>query len=250
MVKIGNAVRNEKGGIAGGEIGDQDGKEVRIQNFYVKGWTSVFRAKSAAMAEAIAANMEAACKNDNIGYSQKENRYTLYESLKANGKNMSTARGDCDCSELVRLCCWLAGANLPTKISTSNMLSAFKASGQFEIFGDAAHTQSDAYARRGDIYMRRGHTFVVLEDGQKAGQDDEESDEENLLTGKAHRVIVDGVKQWCNVRSGPSKEDAIIGRAYLNDTFNAYGFVEDWYLVDFNGKPGYIYKDFISEMEE
>ncbi len=72
---------------------------------------------------------------------------------------------------------------------------------------------------------------------------------EELLTGKAHRVIIEGVKQWCNVRSGPSLEDKIIGKAYLNDFFNAYAFVEDWYLIDFNGKPGYIYKDFISEVE-
>ena len=36
-VKIANAVRNENGGIAGGEVGDQDKLEVRVQKFYVKG---------------------------------------------------------------------------------------------------------------------------------------------------------------------------------------------------------------------
>jgi hypothetical protein len=46
-VKIGNAVRDENGGIAGGQIGDQDGREVRTQDFYVKGWTSVLRRKAA-----------------------------------------------------------------------------------------------------------------------------------------------------------------------------------------------------------
>ena len=248
-VKIGNAVRDENGGIAGGQIGDQDGREVRTQDFYVKGWTSVLRAKSSATAEAIAANMETACANDNIGYSQKTNRYTLYESLKTNGKNMATAIGDCDCSELVRVCCWLAGANLAEKISTANMLSEFKKSGQFEIFTDTAHLTSDAYAKRGDIYLRRGHTFVVLEDGSKAGKESATADSLSGLK-VIGKIIVDGIKNWCNVRSGPGQENSKIGKAYVNETFDVYGVEEEWYKINFHGEVGYIYYELVSEVME
>lgn len=244
-VKIGNAVRDENGGIAGGKIGDQDGKEVRIQDFYVKGWTSVFRAKSSAMADAIATNMAAACVNDNIGYSQQANRYTLFESLKANGKNMATACGDCDCSELVRLCCWLAGANLAQKINTSNMLSEFKKSGQFEILTDTKYLTSDDYAKRGDIYLRQGHTFVVLEDGSKVGTNTSAVASNDLQA--IGEIIVDQIDEWCNVRSGAGTENSVIGKAYPGEVYKVYAIEEEWYKINYHGQIGFIWYELVSE---
>ena len=70
-VRVGSARSNENGGVNGGKAGDQTGREVSTQPWYLhsKGWI-VIRAKSPAVREAIAKNMEAACQNDNIGYCQ------------------------------------------------------------------------------------------------------------------------------------------------------------------------------------
>ena len=239
-VKIANAVRDENGGIAGGEVGDQDKLEVRVQKFYVKGWTHVFRPKNPAMAEAIAAFMEKAAANDRIGYSQSD-RLGLARSLAANGGDVSKAEGDCDCSSLVCLACKTSDADVPDSLATGTMYAAFKKSGQFEIITDAAVLTSDAYAKRGDIYLRRGHTFVVLEDGAKAG---------TVTAGSkvVGQIVVDGVVSWCNVRSGPGQENRKIGKAYKNEVFDLYGVEEEWYKVDFHGTVGYIYFDLASEV--
>ena len=68
-VRVGSARSNENGGVNGGKAGDQTGREVSTQLWYLhsKGWI-VIRAKAPAVREAIAKNMEAACQNDNIGY--------------------------------------------------------------------------------------------------------------------------------------------------------------------------------------
>ena len=70
-VRVGSARSNENGGVNGGKAGDQTGREVSTQPWYLhsKGWI-VIRAKSPAVREAIAKNMEAACQNNNIGYCQ------------------------------------------------------------------------------------------------------------------------------------------------------------------------------------
>ena len=70
-VRVGSARSNENGGVNGGKAGDQTGREVSTQLWYLhsKGWI-VIRAKAPAVGEAIAKNMEAACQNDNIGYCQ------------------------------------------------------------------------------------------------------------------------------------------------------------------------------------
>ena len=240
-VKIANAVRDEYGGIAGGEVGDQDGLEVRVQKFYVTGWAHVFRPKDPAMAEAIAVFMEKAAANDRIGYSQSD-RLGLARSLAVNGGDVSKAVGDCDCSSLVCLACKTSGANVSADLATGTMVAAFKKSGQFEIITDAKYLTSDAYAKRGDIYLRRGHTFVVLENGAKAGA---VAAADCKVIG---RIVVDGVNNWCNVRSGPGTENRKIGKAYKNEVFDLYGVEEEWYKVDFHGTVGYIFFDFVSEI--
>ena len=63
-VKVGSARIDENGRAHGGQAGDQTGKEVSTQNWYLhsKGWR-VFRAKNLSVAEKIAQCMERACKN-------------------------------------------------------------------------------------------------------------------------------------------------------------------------------------------
>lgn len=70
-VTVGSARLNENGKTTGGHPGDQTGREVGIQEWYMhtKGWI-VLRAKTPAVREAIAYAMTAACNNNHIGYCQ------------------------------------------------------------------------------------------------------------------------------------------------------------------------------------
>ena len=72
MIKIGQASRDERGKYSGGKAGDQDGQEVAIRSWYNRPWNKVLRPKNPAIAGRIAAAMEDACRNDNIGYDQYE----------------------------------------------------------------------------------------------------------------------------------------------------------------------------------
>ena len=105
-VRVGSARSNENGGVNGGKAGDQTGREVSTQLWYLhsKGWI-VIRAKAPAVREAIAKNMEAACQNDNIGYCQGHIG-TATAAAKPYDYDLSkvNAAVETDCSELVRCC--------------------------------------------------------------------------------------------------------------------------------------------------
>jgi len=263
MTRFSHAVRDERNGIDGAVPGDQDKKEVRIQQYYAKNdagvaWSWVIRARDPQLAERIAHNMELIAENDMIGYSQRH-RMDMYYSAVKNGGDLSKAQGDCDCSSGVCAATTLAGGNITPKQSTSSMLAAFKASKQFEILTDAKYIQSSDYLRRGDILLRIGHTAVMVDNGSKAGSDGEVHVTETLPSGRTFPIEVDeyyvsegkeyGVKQWCRVRSGPSTDDDILGKACQGERFDAYAFIEDWYQINYKGRTGYIYKDFVSEIE-
>ena len=262
MTRMSHAVRAEDGTKDGLIPGDQDGKEVRIQTYYArndagKPWTHVLRARDAGLAERIAVNMTALAENDNIGYSQKR-RMTAFNSARANGGDISKATGDVDCSSGVSGMTQLAGGNVKANLATSNMLEGYKASKQFDILTDAKYLNSADYLRRGDILLRLGHTAVILDNGAKAEQQDA-PDDDALPDGDTFRIVVDdyweaegksyGVKEWCRVRSGPTLEDDILGKAYRGEVFDAYSFAEDWYQINYHGRVGYIYKQFVSEGE-
>ena len=172
-VKIGSARIDENGNAHGGKAGDQTGREVSTQNWYLhsKGWR-VFRAKDPAEAEKIARCMEAACANNHIGYDQWE-RNTLYKAAEPLGFDVSkvTKNVETDCSALVRVCCAYAGIKgLPSDFRTGNMPANLAKTGRFvELTGDKYQAKS-TYLRRGDILVTKtnGHTVVVLSDGSKA----------------------------------------------------------------------------------
>lgn len=175
-VKIGSARIDERGKAYGGKAGDQTGKEVSTQNWYLhsKGWR-VFRATDPAAAGKIAACMQSACDSPHIGYDQYQ-RNDLYAEAAKFGFDVSkvTKNVECDCSALVRVCCAFAGiTGLPGDFRTGNMPANLLATGRFtELKGDK-YTKSSAYLRRGDILVTAtsGHTVVVLTDGPKAAQD-------------------------------------------------------------------------------
>ena len=171
---IGSARIDENGRAYGGAAGDQTGREVMTQAYYTHklGWY-VLRPRVAAQAEAIAACMDAACKNDRIGYDQLQ-RNSLYKIAEPIGFDCAKVATACetDCSGLVRVCCARAGIMTVEAFRTTNEKAVLMATGAFELLTDVkytAHTQG-AYLKRGDILgtLTQGHTGVVLTDGDKA----------------------------------------------------------------------------------
>ncbi len=171
-VKIGSARIDENGKAHGGKAGDQTGKEVSTQNWYLnsKGWR-VFRAKNPSVAEKIAQCMERACKNSRIGYDQYE-RNSLYKAAEPFGFDVSRVTTPCetDCSALVRVCCAYAGiTGLPSGFRTGNMPYNLKQTGAFEELTGSKYQEQSVYLGRGDILVTKtsGHTVVVLTNGSK-----------------------------------------------------------------------------------
>ena len=176
-VRIGHAVMDENGQTAGPISGDQTGKEVAVATWYAKngkgvGWSHYIELKDAAKREKLARFIEAACANPKIGYSQ-DHRTALYDSMK-NGSSVDLASGDVDCTSLIFI-----GLKLACGISVSigysgNMYSLLNATGQFNIYTDAAHLTTDKLALRGGIYLRNGHALTVLENGSGGVQAQED----------------------------------------------------------------------------
>ena len=172
-VYVGSARSDEKGKAHGGKAGDQTGREVSTQSYYVhsKGWR-VFRAKDHKKAEIIGDSMKKACNNNHIGYDQYE-RYDLFAEAKKVGFDLSKVNVNCetDCSELVRSCCAAAGIlNLPTSgFRTGNMPKHLLATGEFVELTGSKYTSQSAYLGKGDILVTKtsGHTVVVLNNGSK-----------------------------------------------------------------------------------
>lgn len=171
-VRVGSARIDERGKAYGGKAGDQTGRELSTQRWYLhkKGWR-VFRAKDRAAALKIAADMEAACKNSHIGYDQWQ-RNTLYKVAEPLGFDCAKVKTNCetDCSALVRVCCAYAGImGLPSDFRTGNMPKNLLATGMFVELRGAKYTDQSAYLGKGDILVTKthGHTVVVLDDGAK-----------------------------------------------------------------------------------
>ena len=171
-VRVGSARIDERGKAYGGKAGDQTGRELSTQKWYLhkKGWR-VFRAINREQALKIAADMEAACGNSHIGYDQWQ-RNTLYKAAEPLGFDCGRVRADCetDCSALVRVCCAYAGiTGLPSDFRTGNMPANLLKTGAFVELRGAKYTDQSAYLGRGDVLVTRtnGHTVVVLDNGAR-----------------------------------------------------------------------------------
>jgi hypothetical protein len=166
-VKIGHARLDENAKAKNGLAGDQNGKEVVIQDWYLRtgGWSKVFRAKDFKIAEKIAQTMEQACKNDNIGYDQSQ-RTTLYYKAKEQNWNLSKIREkcECDCSSLVAVCIIAAGIIVSKDMYTGNQAEVLQRTGHFEVLKESKYLEKSNHLKRGDILLGPGHTAIVLTD--------------------------------------------------------------------------------------
>lgn len=252
-IKIGHAVMDELGKTIGATPGDQlqiKGKrteEIGLSTWYAKNkagrvWKYYLECTDAAMAERAAEIMEQICADASFGYSQgKTQRWSGYQSIVANGGIVDGAAGDFDCSTLIISCYILAGLDLDPDGYTGNLRAKFMATGKFKSYSDSAHVGSDKLAKRGGVYLRDGHVLMALEDGGGSAA-------AVVDLPAVGQIIVDEIKKWCNVRSGPSLDFTILGRANKDQTFTLYGVDSGWYQIDYNGTIGYIRGDLASEV--
>lgn len=157
MIRIGSARIDERGKLTGGKAGDQTGREVSEQNFYVhsKGWY-IIRPRSEAHAQKIAERMRAACANPNLGYDQNQRTGVI-----KNGIDSKTTT-ECDCSALVRACVKEATGKDPGNFTTANEKGMLLATG---LFDDIGGYKSTSAIYPGDILVTKtkGHTVICTQ---------------------------------------------------------------------------------------
>jgi hypothetical protein len=239
---------DENGQTAGPISGDQTGKEVAVATWYAKngkgvGWSHYIELKDAAKREKLARFIEAACANPKIGYSQK-NRTGLYESMKQ-GRTVDVASGDVDCTSLIFI-----GLKLACGISVAigysgNMAKLLTDTGKFNSYTDASHISTDNLAKRGGIYLRKGHALTVLEDGDGAGSGASASAPEEDYASEADQIDPPYVLALgsVNVRSGAGVDgNKIIYTAHRGEKLPFEEIDDDtgWYAVQTPNGYGFI----------
>ena len=240
-VYIGNAVGNENGEISGGQPGDQTGREVKVQPWYLnkKGWV-ILRAKSAATAKRIADDMRMACENANIGYSQPQ-RNTLYRAASPYDFDCGKVETpcECDCSSLVRVCVAYAGIKTRDFNSASGP-ARLLATGEFVELTDDNHTTTSEFLCEGDILCTKvkGHMAVALNDGPKADRDPEPVPP--IPPEPTHKEV-EVIGGSVNVRTSDSTKGRILFTAHRGDRFPFVAVAPSgWYEIETKKGTGYI----------
>lgn len=190
-IYVGSARIDENGHISGGSAGDQTGKEVSTQEYYLhsKGWY-VNRPKSVDVADKIAQAMLDACNNNYIGYDQN-GRYTALSQWR-NTKSIKNIKTKCetDCSALVRLCILEATGKDVGDFSTSDEVSVLDGCGLFE---KHASVTANTILYNGDVLTTKtkGHTVIVVKGNPRGVSVPETS------APKGNRNVAKG-QEWLN----------------------------------------------------
>lgn len=159
---VGSARIDENGKTSGGKAGDQTGKEVCTQAYYMhsKGWYAL-RAKSVAHANALAAAMREACDNNKIGYDQNERNGVITQLKKYGSLSKIATATECDCSSLVRACIIQATGKDVGNMTTANLATTLENSGLFDV---KKNVTGESMLYNGDILVTKtkGHTVIVV----------------------------------------------------------------------------------------
>ena len=155
-MKIGSARIDEKGTLKNGSAGDQTGKEVSTQDYYMhsKGWY-LLRPKSIEHADKLAEAMVRACNNKCIGYDQNQRLGIIKHGTD------SKVKTECDCSSLVRQCIIEATGKDPGNFTTANAPDKIE---KTELFNERVAVTKDTILHNGDILCTKikGHIVIVV----------------------------------------------------------------------------------------
>lgn len=242
-VLIVEAYSDENGKARGGQPGDQNGKEIRVREWYERadGWDVYLECTDAALADRAAEIAERISANAAFGYNQ-DDRWSGHRSILKTG-DIDTAAGDYDCSSLCISAYILAGLDVKAEGYTKNIERILVDTGKFKSYKDAAHTGSADLAKRGGLYLAAGHhVLMVLEDGEGAQQTDGEAAGTPEPDGGTNPLPeqTDGArvvsKGSVRVRDKP-----IDGKVMttLHDG-ESLPYLSTWHQVDVDGKPGWI----------
>lgn len=182
-IKVGSARIDENGKLAGGKAGDQTGKEVSTQPYYMhsKGWY-LLRPKSVEDANKLAAAMQAACDNNNIGYDQGERLEIITQIKKYGSMDKIPVKTEADCGTLVRGCCIEAGFD-PGNFNTANEAACLEKTGKFE--KKVAVTPS-TIIYNGDVLVTKtkGHTAIVTEGNPRKTKAEQPKEASSIMIAK------------------------------------------------------------------
>ena len=202
---IGSARCDENGKYRGGKAGDQTGKEVSTQKFYVssKGWY-ILRPKNVSHANALANKMLQACNNSNIGYDQSNRLGIIKYGI------LTSVKTECDCSSLVRQCIKEAIGKDVGNFTTSNEVAVLVNSGLF----DKITYTSSTTLYNGDVLVTKtkGHTVIVVSGNARSSSNSTSS----TTTTASYPTIKRGSKgsyvtKWQNFLLGQNYRTCIIG---------------------------------------
>lgn len=147
------------------EMGDQNGKEVSMQEFYLpkQGYWLGFMPKDGKLANKMVKCITNVCNNEHVGYSQPY-RMTLREAY-VKYKSFKAIKVDCgcDCSSLINTILFACGHNLPV-FNTSTMPAILRKS---KLFTETKITKS-TQCKNGMILVTptKGHTMLVVDNGR------------------------------------------------------------------------------------
>ena len=178
-VKIGHAVGSEHG-TQEGVPGDQNGKEIRIQDWYKRkgDWNCLLECTDQDLAAKAAEIMREICESPAFGYSRNK-RWTGYHAIKNNGGRVAgAADSDFDCSSLCIACYVLAGLKHKAAGYTGSMRKSLLATGKFIASTEKAMLTSSDYAKVGSLYLAEGHhVCMTLNNGAKVKVEPQEEPE-------------------------------------------------------------------------
>ena len=209
VIKIGSARIDENGKATGGKAGDQTGKEVSEQGFYMhsKGWLC-FRAKDVSVANELAKAMRDACANNNIGYDQG-NRSIMTMLKKYGSMDKIKEKTETDCSNLVRGSIYQATGIDVGNFNTATEPAALRKSGLF----DEVEISSEKDIYNGDVLVTKtkGHTVIAVSGRARSGK---------TYTGEWPKLPTRG---W--FKNGDVSADVCKLKKFLN-WFGGYGLDE------------------------
>ena len=256
-VIIGSARINEEGTVSGGKAGDQTGREVSTQAYYMhsKGWYCL-RPKSISVANALADAMLEACNNNCIGYCQAH-RTSVIPKLRAAGRlSKIKTNVETDCSELVRACCIQAGFD-PGDFNTASEVRTLNATNQFM---SKISVTSRTTLYNGDILVTKskGHTAIVVSGHPRQAASSKPKPKPSINTtagdvvAAQHRnnnlagsYSVTASSLMLRTDTNTSSSDNIIAKMKRGTIVNCYGYYnvdkngQKWLYVDYRGTVGY-----------
>lgn len=165
MLKIGHAVSSETGK-TDGTPGNQNGRELRIQDWYNRPWEVYIEPIDRDMGRKAADYVRRIIDCKLYGYSQLR-RWSGYKEIMNHQLDVEHGNAsDFDCSSLCIAAYIFSGAKLKATGYTRNMARLMEESSQFRVYKDEAHVSSCDHAVAGSMFLSPGHhVAMLLEDG-------------------------------------------------------------------------------------